>query len=183
MPATFVADGFSRTARNSCSSRSLPNNCATSFSLLSILPMSESLTQALRQATASTFEKFAMLIAENAPLRAGPQGEPRTTAIVLTGGTNGQFELDVDSSLLPEIAQEMLGVADADYQAEVDVLGELANVICGNLLAELPSEGTTHLSAPSISVALYRGAPVARAAFSVERRSVEARLFLAGATR
>jgi hypothetical protein len=117
------------------------------------------------------------------PFRSGPDGEPRTAAIVLTGGVTGQFELDVDSSLLPEIAQEMLGVADVDYQAEVDVLGELANVICGNILADLPSDGTTNLSAPSISVPLCRGVPVARAVFSVERRSVEARLFLTGVVR
>ena len=119
-----------------------------------------------------------MLIVESVPPRSSGSSGPRTTAIALSGNTNGYFELDVEGSLLPEIAQEMLGTADIDGQTEIDVLGELANVICGNLLAELPGTGITELSSPAVPTELCRGVPVARAAFSVERRAVEARFFL-----
>ena len=46
-------------------------------------------------------------------------------------------------------AENMLGVSDADLAMVRDALGEVANVVCGNLLPDLAGrEAVFHLSAP-----------------------------------
>ena len=142
--------------------------------------MSDSLTLALRRATVATFEKLAMIVADEPPAIVGVAAfdEIGRAGIELTGGTRGYFELFVTRSLLPEVAEGMLGTAEVDRAVEDDVLGELANVISGNLLSVLDAARTTRLSPPTFEDRVLTRPPAARALFTVDRSIIEARLYL-----
>jgi hypothetical protein len=92
--------------------------------------------------------------------------------------------LRVSSELLPQIANNMLGDDDLrpDYQQR-DALGELANVICGNLLPQLGGPSAAFLlDAPQVSLSEPPVAeqPAARACIALEDGCAELLLFLQG---
>lgn len=95
---------------------------------------------ALTQATTSTFEELALLLAvpPDAPASADGGAEPRPPCGVrvdFAGPWGGSVVVRVAESVLDAAAANMLGIAAApDAPARRDALGELANVICGNVL-------------------------------------------------
>jgi hypothetical protein len=102
------------------------------------------LERALRHATVLTFEELAFAVpvdhppASPLPLGEG-QGEGVTPTITMqvafSGPFTGRVVLVVEQAMLPGLAANMLGVDDAPSAAEqTDALGELTNVLCGNLL-------------------------------------------------
>src|SRR5581483_10850738 len=100
--------------------------------------MPDLLTDALRQSTIATFENLAMMVAEATDDLPEEPWQPRVTSVRFDGGTDAWLELEVSQELLPEVAQCMLGHQGLISAAITDdVLGELANVIAGNLLAHL----------------------------------------------
>jgi CheY-specific phosphatase CheX len=108
--------------------------------------------QALYQAVISTFEELAFVFpSEEADLRPIVPGESSTVAVAFHGEFDGELVLTIENTALSVIAENMLG-EDHAVNAEMiqDVLGELANVICGNVLPAIA--GTQHvfkLSAPA----------------------------------
>ncbi len=65
----------------------------------------------------------------------------RVCAVIkFTGEFNGKVMLTVPAEMLPDLVKDMLGEdEDALYSSKqmCDALSELANVMCGNLLAEI----------------------------------------------
>jgi CheY-specific phosphatase CheX len=93
-------------------------------------------TTALLQAATATFESLAMLFpeprstdgAEFIPLAA-------TYSVTFRGAGVGRVVVGVTSGVLPALAENMLGAAAVpDCQLQRDALGELVNVVTGNVL-------------------------------------------------
>lgn len=107
--------------------------------------------QALCQAAISTFEElcFVFPTKEN-DLPDIETSECSSVLVEFNGELDGGLILTVEDEALSLIAKNMLGEDHAiDSDMAHDVLGELANVICGNVLPEIT--GTQHifkLSAP-----------------------------------
>lgn len=150
--------------------------------------MSNTMVRSLSQTTAATFEDLALLFPD-AELSAEQHAAALdvTVSVDFRGPLTGRLVLRASHGVLPAIAANMLG-EDESRQAPLqrDALGELANVICGNVLPAIAgAEAVFHLAAPrvhSASEALSRDedAPKAHAMFGIENGRVESLLFLFG---
>jgi len=148
--------------------------------------MSNTTDQLLQRATTSTFEDLAFLFLE--PECTAEQAEAPLDAIVSVnfhGPARGRLTLRASSTLLPAIAANMLGEDQAQFvPLQRDALGEMANVVCGNLLPLVAgAEAVFRLDAPqwaseTQAVARDGDAPVASVTFGVEDGRVAAALFL-----
>lgn len=126
--------------------------------------------RALRHVTALTFERlaFAVPLDEPAELR-----EPTVSRqVAFDGPFAGRVVVTVERAMLAALAANMLGVDGPPSAAEQgDALGEVANVLCGNLLPRIA--GTTHvfqLAAPGPPAA--GGVPAALATLALDLGTV-----------
>lgn len=89
--------------------------------------------RALRHATLLTFEEMAFAIPMDGT---APSPGPTVAAQVsFVGPFAGRLVLAVEEQMLAGLAANMLGVDEVPSPTEqADALGELANVLCGNLL-------------------------------------------------
>lgn len=93
-------------------------------------------TTSLFQAATSTFESLALLFPEPRSTD-GAEFLPIEAAHCVTyhGDSEGRVVVGVTSGVLPALAENMLGSAAApDLQLQRDALGELVNVVTGNVL-------------------------------------------------
>lgn len=93
------------------------------------------ITDALYQAAGLTFEELGFLF----PIRENSSNAVKNFSNSVTinfhGDCNGKIILNVSPELLPIIAENILGDDEAPSQEmQIDALGEVANVICGNAL-------------------------------------------------
>ncbi len=147
--------------------------------------MSNTTEQLLRQATVSTFEDLAFLFPEEecvvsedeAPLDA-------VVAVEFHGPMRGRLVIRASSSLLPAIASNMMGEDESQHMPmQRDALGEIANVVCGNLLPMLAgSDAVFRLDAPQwradAAEARDGDAPIAQVCFGVEDGRAQAELYV-----
>lgn len=107
----------------------------------------------LFQAAALTFEGLGFIYAE-ADLTEGQEQAPVEAAarVRFTGPMTGQLEVRVAGGILGELAANMLGQDKPPGPGtQRDALGELTNVICGNLLPKLAgSHVVFDLSKPEV---------------------------------
>ena len=151
--------------------------------------MSNTMVRSLSQTTAATFEDLA-LVFPDAELTPEQNAMPLdvTASVDFRGPLTGRLVLRASACVMPAIASNMLGDDESKHvPLQRDALGELANVICGNVLPAIGgAEAVFHLAAPrlySIGETLSRNedAPQARVTFGVEAGRVEAQLFVFGA--
>jgi CheY-specific phosphatase CheX len=93
-------------------------------------------TTSLFQAATSTFESLALLFPEPCSAE-GAEFLPLAAAVSVNyrGAGTGRVVVGVTAGVLPALAENMLGAAAApDTQVQRDALGELANVVTGNVL-------------------------------------------------
>jgi hypothetical protein len=93
-------------------------------------------TTSLFQAATSTFESLALLFPEPCSTD-GAEFLPLAAAFSVTyhGPGTGRVVVGVTAGVLPALAENMLGSAAApDQQLQRDALGELVNVVTGNVL-------------------------------------------------
>lgn len=98
--------------------------------------MQQAATTSLFQAATATFESLALLFPELGSVE-GAEFLPlaATVSVVYRGAGEGRVVVGVTAGVLPALAQNMLGaVAIPDSQVQRDALGELANVVAGNVL-------------------------------------------------
>lgn len=111
----------------------------------------------LQTAATATFESLALLFAEEAPTDA-QRAVPLAHAVRVTfagepahGAFAGVLTVAVTDDVATALAANMLGVdpSHADAQARRDALGEVGNVVCGNVLPLLGGRTAVfHLAAP-----------------------------------
>lgn len=148
--------------------------------------MSNTMVQCLSQTTAATFEELALLFPES-DTTPEQDAEPLdvTVSVDFRGPMTGRLVLRASDCVLPAVAANMLG-AEESRQAPLqrDALGELANVICGNVLPLVAgAEAVFHLGAPLVHADGDRlsrddDAPQATVCFGVEDGRVEAQLYV-----
>ena len=93
-------------------------------------------TTSLFQAATSTFESLALLFPEPCSIE-GAEFIPLAAAYSVTyhGAGHGRVVVGVTAGVLPALAENMLGSAAApDQQMQRDALGELVNIVTGNVL-------------------------------------------------
>jgi CheY-specific phosphatase CheX len=98
--------------------------------------MQQPATTSLFQAATSTFESLALLFPEPCSVE-GAEFIPLAAAFSVTyhGDQHGRVVVGVTTGVLPALAENMLGAAAApDPQLQRDALGELVNVVTGNVL-------------------------------------------------
>ncbi len=150
--------------------------------------MSNTMVRSLSQTTAATFEDLALLFPDAEP-SAEQLAMPLdvTVSVDFRGPLTGRLVLRASHVVLPTIAANMLG-EDESRQAPLqrDALGELANVICGNVLPAIAgAEAVFHLAAPRVhtaseSLSREEDAPQAHVTFGVENGRIESLLFFFG---
>ncbi len=109
--------------------------------------------QALYQAAILTFEELGFMF----PVERLPENDIETddsvrVSVKFNGKFSGQMVLQIDNAILPILASNMLG-DDEHLGDEIlfDVIGELANVICGNALPAIAGKQEIfHLEAPQL---------------------------------
>lgn len=147
--------------------------------------MSSTTEQYLSRTTAETFENLALIFADR-ELNPEQASSPLdvTVSVDFRGPQVGRLVLKASARVLPSVAANMLG-GDPSRSAALqrDALGELANVICGNVLPMVAgADAMFRLSAPRVhDVELPSSrdgdAPEARTVLGVEDGRVEASLY------
>jgi CheY-specific phosphatase CheX len=116
----------------------------------------------LSAVTNDTLERLAFLFAFPDDGRSHEGTESVMTGCVeFSGFFSGSLVVHVSSSIIPELASNMLGLeddAEISVEAQQDAFKELANVICGNLLPAIAGD----LAEFSIGYPKILSAPEAR---------------------
>jgi CheY-specific phosphatase CheX len=116
--------------------------------------MTSDLTLQLRQAAISTFEQLGFLLADE-EVSEEQAAAPITgsSRVRFRGPHSGALEIEIAGNFLTELANNMLGVeGDPPREVVLDALGEVSNVICGNVLPFLSGPNAVFdLSAPEPS--------------------------------
>ncbi|NJM52113.1 MAG: chemotaxis protein CheX [Blastocatellia bacterium] len=97
--------------------------------------MNNNITDSLTQAATLTFEELGFLFPtlETEPLTLVSNFN-NTVIVNFHGDGHGKVVLNVSRELLPVIAENILGDDEISEELQFDALGEVANVICGNVL-------------------------------------------------
>jgi len=116
--------------------------------------MPESLETVLVCATQSALETTAFLFADAglpADADAVEAPAPIVATVTFEGARAGALSVAFPARLLPVLAANVLGEEDVPSDAmQYDALGELANIICGNVLPALDPCGKYSLGPPSV---------------------------------
>lgn len=157
--------------------------------------MQNIMEQCLSQKLAATFEELALVCADT-QLSVKQREAPVDVAmnVSFTGPLTGCLILRATTDILPAIADNMLGTnGSASHSVLTDALGELANVLCGNLLPLVGgADAVFVLSAPMEHLHHVHGQeksqlrdviPSARATIGIDDGRVVAQLMLSETSR
>ncbi|NYG57027.1 chemotaxis protein CheX [Nocardioides perillae] len=119
-----------------------------------------------------TEEVWASFLGEAEPLLPGAGGPTGgwSAAITVTGGWEGMVTVELTDRVAAAVTQQMLGMAEDEVASDEDVadaVGELVNMVGGNVKSLMPGPST--LSLPVVAVGR-----VARPSDAVEACRVEA---------
>ncbi|MBS1792383.1 MAG: chemotaxis protein CheX [Acidobacteria bacterium] len=139
--------------------------------------------QALYQAAILTFEELGFIFPIERPSDDECENEESTrVSVKFNGSVSGEIVLQVENTILPTIASNMLGTEEPLEDEEIlqDVLGELANVICGNTLPSIAGKNEVfRLEPPRKINKLEAGEkPAAIAHLDVEESRADVLLYL-----
>ena len=100
--------------------------------------MSSALSNSLRQAAVSTFEQVVFLLPDTPPDAQQRAREVRAVAtIAFSGPAHGVLQVRACEGLLPRLTANMLGQEIESEIVQLDALGEIANIICGQIFPHL----------------------------------------------
>lgn len=107
---------------------------------------------ALLQAAVLTFEEVCFLCPETEHVTAPSSGTLENAATIeFRGAFCGGVCLRLSAGLLPVITANMLGELEAPADRQHDALGEVTNIICGNVLPQIaPTHDVFQLAPPQI---------------------------------
>jgi CheY-specific phosphatase CheX len=143
----------------------------------------------LLQAAVLTFEELCFLFPEPELHELQRQATVDVAVCVaFSGPFRGYLLIKVCGGLLPMLAANMLGQANAPPEdQQYDALGEVANVVCGNLLPRIAGArevfqlGSPHLVECSDTTGDKAGSLAAEVQVGVEAGRIELLLFAEGA--
>lgn len=111
------------------------------------------LTSSLLQAATSTFEDLGFLFATSEPSESQAEAKVEAVArVAFTGPCEGTLEVRVAGGVLRVLASNMLGMEETtEHDVTLDALGEVANVICGNVVPAVSGRAAVFdLHAPEV---------------------------------
>jgi len=113
--------------------------------------MNGSLQKSLYSAAVYTFERLVFLAPDIPPDTAQRQLPVHAVAsITFSGPARGTLQLHAGDGLLPLITANMIGMDNPDEALQLDALGELANIICGQFLPALDSVSAFEHKPPEV---------------------------------
>ncbi len=117
--------------------------------------MNNKLKRELLRASVLTFEQVAFMLVNQDIEENGEEKPAKADAAVevdFNGPFGGNLQITVMGGVLPELAANMLGEEEPPVkQRQLDALGEVANIICGNMLPGIAgSTEVFHVDAPRI---------------------------------
>lgn len=110
--------------------------------------------QALRQAAILTFEELGFMFPSTEFDHEMEMEQTVAVEVGFHGNFGGKIVLCVEKKMLPTLAANMLGEDECEITEEIqrDVLGEFANVICGNTLPAIAGKKAVfRLNPPQIT--------------------------------
>ncbi|MFN8138449.1 MAG: chemotaxis protein CheX [Fimbriimonadales bacterium] len=139
----------------------------------------------LLEAAILTFEDFGFLFASEEVSEAQMAAEPSAAATVhFTGHRDGSIVVELSGDLLPRLSANILGEDEAPSAiTQLDALGEVTNVICGNLLPSVEGKDKVfNLGAPQYGASakdlVANQNPAATATIGLEEGKANLYLFL-----
>jgi CheY-specific phosphatase CheX len=148
--------------------------------------MTQDRESALCQTAIQIFEELGFMLPtmELDELQRSAQADA-SVSVDFKGGCSGRLIISITGDLLPDLAANMLGESEmVSEQEQRDALGEMANVICGNLLPKLfGTDAVFQLASPVFSAAPTRpdqtnGNPAAVARIGLEQGQAQLTLFI-----
>lgn len=137
--------------------------------------------QALYQAAVTTFENLGYMF----PLEDGadplpPAGETVNVKVGFHGSITGRMELEVEEGLLEVVASNMLGDEGPHLREFLyDAIGEVANVITGNALAEIAGKKEVFkLEPPAVDAGSSAGGASAAANIALDEGCARVSIYL-----
>lgn len=116
--------------------------------------MERELSSALHLAAARIFEDLCFMTEEEGS-QEDRDSARRSVMVRFSGDMDGALVVAVTDEVLHSVVENMLGDDDLSDETARDGLGELANVICGNLLPMIAGEqAIISLQAPEASLAM-----------------------------
>jgi len=113
--------------------------------------MNTALNSCLRAAALATFEQVAFLLPDEPPDDEQRAREVAAIAsIAFSGPAVGVLQVRACEGLLPHLAALMLGEEVNDEALQLDALGELANIICGQLFPQIAPESAFSQDPPDV---------------------------------
>lgn len=111
------------------------------------------LNDALRQAAVVTFEQLVFVLPDTPPDEA-QRARPVTAVarIAFAGPAAGELQVRACQGLLPRLAANMLGNDLDDEGVQLDALGEIANIICGQLFPHLDPYRAFEQRPPQVTI-------------------------------
>ena len=146
--------------------------------------MSATLEQTLFTAAVHTFERMVFLLPDVPPDEIQRQQPVEAVAtIAFSGPARGMLQVHAGVGLLPRLTANMLGTDEADERLQLDALGELANVICGQVLPALHPVNAFEYQPPDVvagaaSAVMAAAGPSARLELGLETSRAELLLYL-----
>jgi CheY-specific phosphatase CheX len=108
----------------------------------------------LYQTAVWTFEELAFMFCTPELLDEVMECKPQATAsVTFSGPMSGKLVVSLCGEMLSELASNMLGQEESPSEREqLDALGEVANVICGNILPKVTgSDEVFRIDAPDVA--------------------------------
>lgn len=149
--------------------------------------MSSKLEMELYRAAAMTFEELCFMF----PARGNESRDDgvrveAAVSVEFRGSLSGKLMAKACGGLLPAIAANMLGEEEAPLEQQLDALGEVANIICGNALHGIAGPKEVFSISPPRSVPFDelsndpRDSPVAEVRLMLDRGRADLLLFFNG---
>lgn len=106
----------------------------------------------LRDVAVRTFEELCFMFPDPEAGDEYPPDPPEASVgVTFRSPLYGRLTVEAYEGLLPALASNMLGEEHASQQQQLDALGEIANVICGNVLPSFTDATTLlRIDAPTI---------------------------------
>lgn len=138
----------------------------------------QDLETCIREAIVNTLEEMGFLFA----MEAEPGEEKGTDGVAVEvafrGPYSGALRLEMSAGVLPMLAANMLAMdGEPGRILQMDALGELANIVCGNVLPALAGpRAVFDLDRPGVVTTPLQGEPVAGTLVVMDGGWAEARL-------
>jgi hypothetical protein len=125
--------------------------------------MNTALASSLRAAAVATFEQVVFLLPDTPP-----DDEQRGRAvtaiasIAFSGPAMGVLQVRACEGLLPRLTAQLFGEEAGDEALQLDALGELANIICGQLFPQIAPDCAFSQDPPDVVAGMEAHLPLLR---------------------